>query len=87
MILKQNKVMKRIFLPLVALGMAMLCGSCNMKSCYCYHYTEQGVEEVHTYTAAKASCNALSTGDGQLGTRLCVEPEERLDPNSIAPEL
>ncbi len=87
MILKQNDMMKKWMFALAALGITMLCSSCRMKSCYCYHYTDQGVEEVHTYTAAKVSCNSLSTGDGQPGTRLCVEPEERLDPNSMAPEL
>ena len=77
---------KRILiLSLAALaGMAVSCT--DMKTCYCYEYRGGNIPvEVVEYTSAGMPCNALGSGvEGNVGSRVCVEPHERMDPRTLA---
>lgn len=77
--------MKKTLLAFSALFFMAALSSCDLKTCYCYYYTsDRNVYEETETTGADQSCNALSTGDGQIGTRTCVEYNERMDPGDMA---
>lgn len=77
--------MKKTILTLTALCLTAAFASCDVKTCYCYYYNSDGtVYETAETVNTDQSCNALSTGDSQVGTRVCLESSDRMDPNDLA---
>lgn len=78
--------MKKIVLSLAAVAVLAIFSSCDTKLCYCYNYVTAGVvTEESTYTTVDQSCAVLSRGvDGAIGSRVCVEQHERMDPGMLA---
>lgn len=79
--------MKKAFILLPAVAAMAIFASCtDSKACYCYYYTSGGATGNVVYTSAGQNCNTLSTGDGQIGTRVCVDYNEAIDPGQVADE-
>lgn len=77
--------MKKTFILIAAMAAAAALASCTgSKACYCYYYTTNGATGNVVYTTVGQNCNTLSTGDGQIGTRVCVEYDEAIDPGQVA---
>ncbi|MDY5968715.1 MAG: hypothetical protein SPJ13_01690 [Bacteroidales bacterium] len=79
--------MKKILLILSMAGMVSVIVSCtDMKSCYCYEYRGGDIPvEISEYANAGYPCNSLSRGvEGNVGSRVCVETYERMDPGMLA---
>lgn len=78
-------MMKKMFILLAVIAVTAITASCtDSKACYCYYYTTTGANLFTVYTVIGQSCNSLSTGDGQIGTRVCVESNEIIDIGEVA---
>jgi len=69
---------KKLLIPIAACAV-LLFASCDMKKCYCYDITSQGVIEQEEYTNSDTPCSALGNSN-----RGCVEEHERMNPGDIA---
>lgn len=79
--------MKKIAIILFLTAVVAVTASCtDMKSCYCYEYRGGEIPvEVSEYTNSSYPCNSLSRGvEGNVGSRVCVEAYERMDPSRLA---
>lgn len=77
--------MKKLFVSLAIAAGALLAVSCDTKVCACYEYTSTAVVPSDIYVDEGSSCSAQSRGSlGNVGSRVCVEDNERLTPEQVA---